>query len=158
MRLTFQTDYSFRVLIFLSTFSGRRATIQEIAQCYGISQNHLMKVINLLASEGFIRTTRGRGGGLTLAKPPDQIGLGDVVRKLERDLSIVECFRIDRSCRIEAACGLPAVLERALNAFLAELDRWTLADLVRQPNSLADLLGPAARAAGSEGQDARPLQ
>lgn len=156
MRLTFQTDYSFRVLIFLGTFSGRRATIRQIAQCYGISQNHLMKVINLLASEGFVRTTRGRGGGLALAMPADRIGLGDVVRKLERDLSIAECFRMDGSCRIEAACGLRVMLGRALNAFLAELDRWTLADLVRQPDSLARLLGAPA-AAGAEGQGSQTL-
>jgi Rrf2 family nitric oxide-sensitive transcriptional repressor len=153
MRLTRLTDYSFRVLIYLAANEGRQATIKDIAAQYGISRNHLMKVANLLARHGFVRAVRGRGGGLRLARPAGDIGLGDVVRKLEDDFAVVECMGRGGSCRIEAACALKPILGRAVNAFLGVLDEATLGDLVRQPAAIVNLLerpGFAARRRDAE--------
>lgn len=140
MRLTRLTDYSFRVLIFLAADPGRQATIREIAVRYDISRNHLMKVANLLARHGFVRAARGRGGGLTLARPASEISVGAVVRVLEDDFGVVECMSKGGTCRIEPACILKPLLGRAVGAFLDVLDGATLADLVRQPETLLRLL------------------
>ncbi|HLF58649.1 MAG TPA: Rrf2 family transcriptional regulator [Alphaproteobacteria bacterium] len=140
MRLTRLTDYSFRVLIFLAANEGRHATIREIAARYNISRNHLMKVANLLARHGFVRAMRGRGGGLALARAPEEIGLGDVVRRLEDDFAVVACMGDGGACRIESACALKPLLSKAVGAFLDVLDGATLADLVRQPKVLVSLL------------------
>lgn len=140
MRLTRLTDYSFRVLIFLAANQGRQATIRDIAMRYDISRNHLMKVANLLARHGFVRASRGRGGGLMLARPPEEIVIGSVVRKLEDDFAVVECMGKGGSCRIEPACALKPLLGRAVGAFLDVLDGATLGDLVRQPEILVNLL------------------
>ncbi len=140
MRLTYFTDYAFRVLIYLAVQPGRRCTIREISEAYGISRAHLMKVVNLLTREGLLIAQRGPNGGLLLALPPEKLRLGDVVRKTEDDLGLVECFRPDNQCRLTPGCGLIPILARALDAFLAELDRHTLADLVREPGSVMKLL------------------
>lgn len=141
MRLTAYTDFSLRVLIRLALRPAELATIAEIAAVYGISEHHLTKVVHKLGVAGYVETVRGRGGGLKLAKPPAQIGVGDVVRRMEPDLRIVACLRDDEACRIESACVLSSALGRALAAFLAELDRYTLADLVASPRRLGRLLG-----------------
>lgn len=142
MQLTRHTDYSLRVLIYLAAHGDERATIEEIARAYGISRAHLMKVVHRLGRGGFLHTVRGRGGGLRLARPPEAIRVGDVVRHTEDQLDLVECFDPGTSCcRIEPACGLRGPLERALDAFFAVLDRTTLADLVaRRRRPLAALL------------------
>jgi Rrf2 family nitric oxide-sensitive transcriptional repressor len=140
MRLTRLTDYSFRVLIFLATNEPRQATIKEIAGAYGISKNHLMKVANLLARNGFVRAVRGRGGGLLLGKPPGDIRLGDVVRKLEDDFAVVECMAGPGRCRIEPGCELKPLLGQATDAFLKVLDGATLADIIRGREAIAFLL------------------
>lgn len=140
MRLTTLTDYGLRVLMFLGAEPERLATIQEIARAYGISENHLMKVVHRLAQAGFVETVRGRGGGLRLKGSVGSIRIGDVVRALEEDFRIVECFDSEGACRITEACRLKRALREALGAFLASLDTWTLADLVTKPKALSALL------------------
>lgn len=140
MRLTQLSDYSLRVLMYLGARPDRLATIQEIAAAYGISDNHLMKVVHRLAQNGFVETVRGRGGGLRLKGAAGDIRLGDVVRAVEEDFRIVECFGSGDTCRITDVCRLKRVLNLALNAFLATLDEWTLADLVHKPKVLAEIL------------------
>jgi Rrf2 family transcriptional regulator, nitric oxide-sensitive transcriptional repressor len=145
MRLTRYTDYSLRVLIYLGLQTERLSSIREIADLYGISESHLMKVVQALGQSGYVATLRGRGGGLRLAKSPHEINLGDVVRNTEDDVALVECFAEDGTCRIAGPCRLRHVLKDALNAFFAVLDRYTLADLL-QPNRnmLKESLGLAA--------------
>lgn len=139
MRLTRLTDYSYRVLIYLAANRGRQVTIREIAEGYSISRNHLMKVANLLARNGFVRAMRGRGGGLALARAPADINLGAVVRSLEEDFALVDCFGEAGRCRIEPACRLKPLLGRAMQAFLRELDGATLADIVHEPAEIVRL-------------------
>ena len=137
MRLTIFTDYSLRVLIYLGAHRDeeRLATIADIAAAYRISENHLMKVVHRLARHGYIETTRGKGGGLQLARAPDQINIGAVVRVTEDDLALVECFqKSEPGCSIVSACTLQVTLARALDAFLRVLDGQTLADLL-QPHA-----------------------
>jgi Rrf2 family nitric oxide-sensitive transcriptional repressor len=130
MRLTQQTDFSIRVLIHLGAHPDQRCTIREIADGYGISRNHLMKVGRKLVAAGFVLSVRGAGGGLALAKPPETINLGDVVRAMEPDFGMVECMRDDNGCVITPACRLPPVLAEATRAYLAVISRYTLADLL----------------------------
>lgn len=129
MRITAYTDYSLRVLIYLAVNDGKLATIREIATAYGVSQNHLMKLTHQLQLEGFIQTVRGKAGGMRLARAASAIRVGDVVRAMEPDLSLVECFRSDNQCVITPNCRLKSTLAKALRRFLEELDQTTLADL-----------------------------
>lgn len=140
MRLTYFSDYAFRVLIYLAVHPDRRCTIREISDAYNISRAHLMKVVNLLTREGLVIAQRGPSGGLTLALQPDRIRLGDVVRKTEDDLGLVECFRPENTCRLTPSCGLAGALSRAMQAFLDELDKQTVADLVKKPQTIRRLL------------------
>lgn len=142
MRLTSYTDYSLRVLMYLAVRSEEVATIEAISRAYGISKAHLTKVVHELGRAGLVETTRGRGGGLRLARRPDDIGVGEVVRLTEEKMDLVECFDSETSqCRIEPSCRLRGVLGEALDAFLATLDHYTLADLVaRRRKPLSDLL------------------
>jgi Rrf2 family nitric oxide-sensitive transcriptional repressor len=142
MRLTVHADYALRVLMYLGAREERLATIQEIAKVYAISENHLMKVVNKLAKHGFVKTLRGRGGGLRLGRPADTIILGEVLRIVEEDFHIVECFGKSNMCRISQNCRLKHALRRALDAFLAELDEWTLADILSNKNALLNELRP----------------
>lgn len=129
MRLTKSTDYALRVLLYAAAHPDRRISTEEISRAYGISLHHLGKVVNLLGRSGWLDLKRGRGGGLTLARAPDAISIGAVVRSVEPDLFIVECFdRARNTCPIVPACGLVAPLAAARDAFLAVLDRHTLAD------------------------------
>jgi Rrf2 family nitric oxide-sensitive transcriptional repressor len=141
MRLTAHTDYALRMLIYLAVKDDGLATIGEIADRYAISQNHLTKVAHHLGVAGFITTMRGKHGGLKLARPAEEISLGAVVRRAEPDMTLVPCFTAgDTSCRIGPACGLPPVLLEAREAFLAVLDRYSIADVVRQRAGLRALL------------------
>lgn len=141
MHLTSYTDYALRVLVYVGLKGGEIATIAEIAERFGISRNHLMKIVHRLGTLGYLRTTRGKGGGIRLARPPGRIRVGDVVRAMEEDLTIVECFGLDPvRCRIEPACVLRDLFGRALRAFFAELDRHTLADLLAPEDRLVRLL------------------
>jgi Rrf2 family nitric oxide-sensitive transcriptional repressor len=142
VQLTRYSDYSLRVLIYLALDPERLVTIEEIAQSYGISKAHLMKVVHQLGLNGYVETVRGRGGGLRLARRPEEITVGEVVRSTEENMALVDCFDPESSqCAIEPACGLRPVLHEALAAFLAVLDRHTLGDLLtRRRKPLARLL------------------
>ncbi len=141
MKLTSFTDYSLRVLIYLAADRTRRATVAEIAQAYGVSENHLVKVVHFLGTQGWIETVRGRGGGITLAMAPEAIGIGQVVRGTEGAVLPAECFSEGGGhCAIDGHCRLKAVLGEAVAAFYTVLDRYTLADITRNPQRLARVL------------------
>jgi len=145
LKLTAFTDYSLRVLIYVATTPDGRATIAEVAQAYGISEHHLVKVVHVLGREGFLVNTRGRGGGLRLAQPAKAIGVGRVVRATEGPDVTVECFSRDRdTCVLSGSCRLAGVLAEAVRAFHAVLDRYTLEDLVRNRATVVAILHRAA--------------
>lgn len=132
MRLTDYTDYTLRVLMFCALNPERSVTIAELAESHAVSKNHLMKVVNDLARQGLLQTTRGRGGGLRLLKPAADIRIGDVVRQSETDFRLVECFDPGHNtCTLTAQCQLKQVFWTAQQNFLAELDKVTLADVTR---------------------------
>jgi len=138
MQLTLYTDYSLRVLVFLSVHPEKTITITEISDFYEISRNHLVKIVHNLATLGYIQSFRGKGGGLRLAKPPEEINIGDVVRKVEPHFNIVECFgNSTLPCKIQPLCALKSALNRAGNTFLEVLDQYTLADAIT-PGSVTD--------------------
>lgn len=141
MQLTTFSDYALRVLMFTDAAGGRLVTIEEIALAYGISRTHLMKVVNALTRGGYLTAVRGRAGGLKLAKPPEEIRLGDVVRITEPDFALVECFASGNQCVIGGCCRLPAILRGALSAFLTELDRHTLASIALRPRDFRAVFG-----------------
>lgn len=130
MRLTTFSDYALRVLMYAGAAGDRLITIEETARTYNISRAHLMKVVNILTRTGYIKGVRGRSGGYTLAKPPEAINLGAVVRATEPDFALVECFATGNQCIIARRCRLPEVLNEALSAFVSTLDRYTLADIM----------------------------
>lgn len=132
MRLTQWTDYALRVLMYCAAQQQREVapTIAEIAEVHGISRSHLMKVVMTLSAQGWLSTTRGRGGGLRLERAASEIVVGEVVRQMEGDFTLVECFDPDgNSCRIDGRCRLKGVLSDALQAYMRVLDGVTLADL-----------------------------
>jgi Rrf2 family nitric oxide-sensitive transcriptional repressor len=143
MRLTSFTDYSLRVLMYLAAKPDKLSTIREIAAAYGISHNHLMKVVFELGQFGLLENLRGRSGGIRLARAADQIRIGEVVRFTESNTALVECFGAGNGCAISAPCRLKGALNQALEAFLAVLDRYTLADLVRGNRPLVRTLSTA---------------
>jgi Rrf2 family nitric oxide-sensitive transcriptional repressor len=130
MRLTSFSDYAFRLLIFAASHEGRLITIEETARTFAISRGHLMKVANELTRAGFLKAVRGRSGGLTLGKPPQEIRLSEVLTVVEPDFTLAECFGGGSLCRITPHCRLRSALDEALAAFIGALDRYTLADLV----------------------------
>ncbi|HEY5604825.1 MAG TPA: Rrf2 family transcriptional regulator [Gammaproteobacteria bacterium] len=135
MQLTHYTDYSLRVLVYLTLKKDQSVTITEIADYYKISRNHLVKIVNNLANLGYITTMRGKGGGMHLAMPADQINVGEVVRNVEPHFDIVECFSDEhKNCRIEPICKLKQMLRSATNSFLAELDQYSLQDVISNRN------------------------
>jgi Rrf2 family transcriptional regulator, nitric oxide-sensitive transcriptional repressor len=136
MQLTRHTDYALRVLIHLAVTPSGRATITEIADAYTLSRNHLMKVVHHLGQGGFITTQRGRGGGFSLARAPEAIKLGHVIRHTETDMNLADCA----GCGLRSACGLSGILKAATTAFLAVLDQHSLADAARDRAGLAALI------------------
>ncbi|WP_076759127.1 RrF2 family transcriptional regulator [Edaphobacillus lindanitolerans] len=142
MRLTMYTDYSLRVLMYLGAKApAELSTIQGISDAYGISKNHLMKVTHELGKMGYVETVRGRGGGVRLAVPPEEINIGAVVRQTEDDFNIVECFSSTANrCVLSPICGLRGALNRALLAYLAVLDEYTLADFLINKDDIAAVL------------------
>ena len=141
MKLTSFTDYSLRVLIYLAAEPGRRATIAEIASSYELSEHHLTKVVHFLGKHGWITTVRGKGGGISLARPAAEIRVGRVVRDTEGSALPAECFGPGGGqCAISSCCKLQDVLGDAVKAFYAVLDRHTLADITRNRLALARVL------------------
>ena len=145
MRLSRHSDYALRVLMYLGLHDDRLCTIGEIATAYRISESHLMKVVHRLGVVGLVQTVRGHGGGLRLALEPSAIGLGRVVRLLEEDLRVVECFAPrTNTCPIAGPCALSGILEEALAAFLDVLERRSLADLLGSRRALLRCLQAGA--------------
>jgi Rrf2 family transcriptional regulator, nitric oxide-sensitive transcriptional repressor len=147
VRLTLHTDYALRALIRVAIADGKLITISDIAQCFDVSQQHLMKVVNDLSRKGYLETVRGRNGGIRLARPPHDINIGQVVRDTE-ELDVIGCLGQRGYCPIQRICVLSGVLRDATEAFLAELDAYTLADLIKPRKGLSSLLvldQPAAR-------------
>ncbi len=141
MHLTRFTDYSIRVLIFLAAKGEERSTINEIAETFNISRNHLMKIVQELSQKNYVTAIRGKNGGLLLTRDPATIRLGELVRDMEHDMGLVECFHSDNACIITPACRLQPILNDALSAFLSVLDHYTLADLLgSQQSQLAQLM------------------
>lgn len=141
MRLTVFSDYTLRVLIYLGLHKGGLATIEEIADAYDISKNHLMKVVNELGTQGYVETVRGKGGGLRLKLAPSDVSLGAVLRVSEADTALVECFdRESSECCIAPACAARGILRQAQEAFYEFLDGYTLADLLQPQQRLSTIL------------------
>lgn len=134
MNITRFTDYSLRVLIYLSLNDKELVTIQAVADCYGISKNHLMKVVQDLSTKGYLTATRGKNGGIKLGRAPSDINVGTLVRMIEQDSVLVECFGTGNQCVITPACQLKNMLAEAMESFFKTLEQYTLADLVSGPD------------------------
>jgi len=146
MRLTLFSDYALRVLLYTAAAGDRLVTIEETARAYGISKAHLMKVVNILTRTGYVKGKRGRSGGFMLARPPEEIRLGEVVRATEPDFALVECFGAGNRCFITGSCRMANVLNEALSAFAATLDRYTLKDILLERRDFeAPRLPPGVR-------------
>jgi len=140
MRITLHTDFALRVLIYVGVNDGKLATINDIAQSFDISKPHLMKVVNFLGQRGYLDTVRGRNGGIRLMREPRHINIGQVVRETEETLDVIGCLGHRGYCPIERACLLRGALREATQAFLAVLDAYTLADLIKPQRVLSSLL------------------
>ena len=139
MQLTKHTDISLRVLMHLATFPDRLGTAGDIAERYNASRDHVAKVVHRLSSLGYLKSVQGRGGGVTLALPPGDVVVGQVVRDMEATLDVIDCVKHD--CPLTSGCLLKGALNRATRAFLATLDGYTLADLVRNRDRIVALVG-----------------
>ena len=140
MQITRYTDYCIRVLAYCAVHGDTLATTQDIAARYGISGNHLVKVVQELSRHGYVEAVRGKGGGIRLARPPEAINLGELVSRME-EMALVECFDAGNTCRITPTCRLKSILGEALAAFIGVLSRHTLADIVGPAADLRLLLG-----------------
>jgi len=140
VRLTLHTDFALRVLIHVGLNDGKLTIIADIAQSFGISKAHLMKVVNDLSQKGYLDTVRGRNGGVRLMRKPRAINIGQVVRDTENQLSVIGCLERKGYCPIERVCVLRGALRNATEAFLAVLDAHTLADLIKPQRVLSSLL------------------
>tara|TARA_R110000772_G_scaffold172671_6_gene284533 strand:- start:1869 stop:2333 length:465 start_codon:yes stop_codon:yes gene_type:complete len=136
MQLTRHADYALRVLLYLGKQNDRICSIRNISEAYGISHNHLMKVVHELGKEGYLISVRGRYGGIRLSQPATEINIGDVLRKMEKDFQLVDCG----SCRIGGGCGLQGVINEALAAFLGVFQRYSLQDLLDQSPQIEKML------------------
>jgi len=143
MQLKKYTDYALRVLIFTGTKpDGELSSIKEISEVFNISSHHLGKIVFELNKMELIETIRGRNGGIRLAKPPEEINVGLLVRRLESDLNLLECFdQGTNHCVISPACTLKHALNKALHAFFSVLDEYTIKDLIRNEQELRELMG-----------------
>jgi len=139
MKLTTQTDYALRTLMYLATRSSR-ATVADVASLFGISANHVAKVVNLLAREGYIRSVRGIGGGIELAKEPDEISVGEIIELIEGNLHLLDCINTDNVCVIQSFCKLKGVLAEAERIQRDYLNSVTLADVVPSRRQLNQVI------------------
>lgn len=130
MRLTTMTDYAMRLLMYVAQRPDRLCTIAEVARAYEISEAHLMKITHRLGQSGWLETVRGKGGGMRLAAAPAEINLGAVVRSVEPDFDIVDCFASETACLLTGQCRLTGIVSGALQSFMQHFDRYTLADLL----------------------------
>lgn len=135
MRFTQFTDYALRLMMVLAAQPDRRLTIRQVSEFHGISRNHLMKVASRLARAGILRPSRGRNGGLALARPPTEIGVGEVIKAAEPDFALVGCMA-GEVCALDHGCRLTGVLNGAVTAFLASADRYSLADIAPAASTL----------------------
>ena len=150
MRLAEYTDYTLRVLMYCAAHPGRLVTIAELAEQHALSKNHLMKIVNDLARQGVLETTRGRGGGLRLSMSPASIRVGDVVRSCETDFRLVECFDASTdTCSLTPTCRLKGVLHAAMQAYFKELDAATLADITGPTPSMRSAAASSSRRGGA---------
>jgi Rrf2 family nitric oxide-sensitive transcriptional repressor len=149
MQLNLHTDYALRILMALAA-SDEQLSVEWIARHYGISRNHLAKVAQGLQNEGLVRTYRGRGGGMRLARPANEINVGDVVRRFESLDSFVSCMGGAPGCAINGVCGLKPALAGAVRAFLNHLDGYSLADLVGEQWPLLRRLAPESAPAQAQ--------
>jgi Rrf2 family nitric oxide-sensitive transcriptional repressor len=141
MRLSAYSDYALRVLIQTALRRPHRVTVDEVARTFDISRNHLVKVVHDLGRNGYLQTQRGIGGGFTLGREPEAIRVGDVVRLCEESDTVINCVeRPGQSCRLFPACRLKGALDEAAAAFFTVLDRYTIADLVKQPSKIRAVL------------------
>tara|TARA_R110001583_G_scaffold191_2_gene1815 strand:- start:1450 stop:1911 length:462 start_codon:yes stop_codon:yes gene_type:complete len=142
MHITRYTDYSLRVLIYLAINQNQLTTISDIANSYGISKNHLMKIVQQLNQQGYLLATRGKNGGIKLNRPAREINIGKLVREIEDKNKLVECFGADNQCVITPSCQLKNIFAEAQENFFSTLDAYTLNDLVgaSQKNNLTELL------------------
>ncbi len=143
MQLSLKTDYALRMLMALAA-TDEILSVEWMAEHYGISRNHLAKVAQQMNAAGLVQTTRGRAGGMQLACPPEAINIGAVVREFERFEGFVACMGGETPCTIDGVCGLKPALGGALEAFMAHLDQFTLADIARKPAAIRDRLRAAA--------------
>lgn len=141
MKHTNHADYALRVLLYLRVAPGRRGSVAEIAAAHRISRNHLDKVVQRLSAAGLVRTTRGRSGGVELARDPSTISVGNVMRTMESDFAVVECLGPARYCRVAGVCGARSVFSDALEAYFEVLDRSTLEDIASNDYGLRGALG-----------------
>lgn len=142
MRLRTYSDYSLRVLMYAALRHPERVTVDEVGEAFGISRHHLVKVVHDLGRSGYLATHRGVGGGFTLARSPEKICLGDIVRLGEEGEAVIECAdRGDRRCRIFPVCRLKGALDEAAAAFFGVLDNYSLSDLLRRPSRMRATLG-----------------
>ncbi len=130
MRLTNFTDYALRVLLYTAAHNEQQTTIATIQKTFDISKGHLMKIVHLLSTEGYLHAVRGRAGGIRLGMAPEEINLGKLIRLTEPNFQLVECFGQDNRCIISPYCKIPGPLNKALDAFLDTLDCYTLKDMM----------------------------
>ncbi|MEQ1938920.1 iron-responsive transcriptional regulator RirA [Mesorhizobium sp. CN5-321] len=141
MRLTRQTNYAMRILMYCAANQDRLSRIPEIAAAYSVSELFLFKILQPLVENGLVETVRGRNGGVKLGKPAQEISLFDVVRVTEESFAMAECFESDTECPLVDSCALNSALREALNAFFEVLGRHTIADLVAERPDMRGLLG-----------------
>jgi len=160
MKIRQFTDYSLRVLMYLAIQDQDLVTIREVAERYNISKNHLMKVVQELNLKGYLVATRGKHGGIRLSRDPEDINVGQLVRLMEQDSILVECFGPNNQCVITPACQLKKMLAEAMESFFTCLEQYTLEDLISTPSqpSLIDLLTvPVRIEKSSQGHKAKGL-
>ena len=145
MRHTAHADYALRVLMYLRVAPGRRGSIAEIATAHHVSRNHLDKVVQRMGAAGLVETSRGRGGGVQLARDPSTITVGEVMRAMEDDFAVVECLGPARYCRVAGVCGARSVFAAALDSYFAVLDGATLDDIAANDQGLRGALNLSGR-------------
>ncbi|WP_018416286.1 Rrf2 family transcriptional regulator [Teredinibacter turnerae] len=149
MNITRFTDYALRTLIYLGITGEGLVTIKDVSESYGISKNHLMKVVQELSAEGYVEAVRGKNGGIRLNSAPNTINVGELVRKFEQESTLVECFGTNNQCVITPACELKRMFAAAMDQFFVYLEQFTLADLLGEPQ-LNQLLGTSADTIATE--------